>query len=126
MLSAGTSRGGILAIVHPAQRPDRFAGVVNFVGGWLGEGCQDALAVNRPTFVHGAGFPRSTLWLYADNDTFYALSHSRGNFDAFAAAGGTGSFQVYSRAQTLNGHFPVNDPVLWSVAVDEYLRQVGL
>jgi dienelactone hydrolase len=125
VLSAGTSRGGILAIVHAAQRPGYFVGAVNFVGGWLGEGCQDALDVNRPTFARGAMFQGPTIWLYGDNDSFYSLAHSRGNFDAFVAAGGRGSFGVYTRAPTLNGHFIVNDASLWSGDLDAFLGRLG-
>lgn len=121
LIEAGVSRGGILAIAHVAARPADFRGAVNFVGGWLGEGCIDAVPVNRDSFVRGAAFPGPTLWLYAENDTFYSVAHSRANFDAFIAAGGQGSFHLYTRAPGLNGHFLINDPPLWGAAVESYL-----
>jgi hypothetical protein len=33
--------------------------------------------------------------VYGENDPFYSLAHSRANFDAFQAAGGTGSFAPF-------------------------------
>ena len=122
MLSGGISRGGVLAVAHAGLRSDQFTGVVNFVGGWLGQGCNDAAVVNRTAFLPGAAFDRPTLWLYGENDSFYSLAHSRGNFDAFVAAGGQGTFLSYVRAPGLNGHFIVNDPTLWSADLDAYLR----
>jgi dienelactone hydrolase len=124
MLSGGVSRGGILAVAHAGLRPERFTGVVNFVGGWLGEGCSDAAVVNRSGFLRGAEYDRPTLWLYGDNDSFYSLAHSRRNFDAFVAAGGQGSFLTYTRAPGLNGHLIINDPALWTADLDDYLREL--
>lgn len=124
MLNAGASRGGLLALVHLARRPEVYLGAINFVGGWLGEGCGDYLEVNRTLFEAGAAFPDDTLWLYANNDTFYSVAHSRSNFDAFTNAGGLGTFNLYTRAAGLNGHFLTNDPSLWGAAVDAYLTDL--
>jgi dienelactone hydrolase len=124
MLVAGTSRGGILSVAHIARRPDVYLGAINFVGGWLGEGCGDHAAVNQMLFQSGASFPGPSLWLYAARDSFYSLPYSRVNFDAFAAAGGFGSFKTYTRAAGLNGHFLINDPVLWGADVEAYIAQV--
>jgi dienelactone hydrolase len=113
MLAAGTSRGGILAVAHLARRPEVYLGAVNFVGGWLGEGCGDFALVNRTLFQQGAAFQGPSLWLYATNDTFYSLDHSQANFAAFTAVGGQGTFEIFNRAPGLNGHFLVNDSALW-------------
>jgi dienelactone hydrolase len=121
LVSAGTSRGGVLAVAHAGLRPGLFEGVLNFVGGWLGEGCVDATAVNRSAFARGAASGDASLWLYGENDSFYSLAHSRGSFDAFVAAGGQGTFLTYARAPGLNGHFLVNDPALWTGDLDAYL-----
>lgn len=124
MIAAGTSRGGILALAHVARRPDVHRGAINFVGGWLGEGCGDFAAVNRTLFQQGAGFPAPTLWLYAQNDSFYSLAHSQSNFAAYTNAGGLGVFETYTRAAGLNGHFLHNDAALWDSDVDDYLALI--
>lgn len=124
ILLAGHSRGGILAIAQAGRRPDAVQGAVNFVGGWLGEGCVDASAVNRATFVSGAASPHPSLWLYAAADPFYSLDHSRANFDAFTSAGGRGEFRAYQRATGLNGHFLVDDPALWEADLAAFLGRL--
>lgn len=124
MLVAGTSRGGILSIAHLARRPEAYRGGINFVGGWLGEGCGDHAAVNRTLFVAGAGFAGPSLWIYARNDSFYSVAYSESNFDAFTAAGGLGRFELYARAAGLNGHFIHNDADRWGPAVAAYLAQI--
>lgn len=124
MLVAGTSRGGILSVTYVARRPEVYLAAVNFVGGWLGEGCGDHRAVNRTLFIEAAGFPGASLWLYGVNDSFYSLPYSRDLFAAFSAAGGLGSFHEFDRGPGRNGHFLVNDPDLWAASVDAFLAQL--
>lgn len=124
MLVGGTSRGGILSIAHVARRPDAYRGAINFVGGWIAEGCGDYREINRSLFVSGAAFPGTSLWLYGENDSFYSLAYSRTNHAAFTTAGGMGTMVELRRSAGSNGHFVINDPHLWAAAVDEYLVTV--
>lgn len=124
MLVSGSSRGGILSVAYLARRPEVYRGAINFVGGWLGEGCGDFATVNRTLFVNGAAFPGRSLWIYAENDSFYSLAHSQSNFDAFSQAGGVGDFEVLQRDPGLNGHFIINDADRWAGAVDAYVDRL--
>lgn len=124
MLVGGTSRGGILSVAHTARRPDVYLGAINFVGGWLGEGCGDYRAVNKTLFEAGAGVAVPSIWLYGANDSFYSLPYSRTNFEAYETAGGLGAFHQFVRAPGLNGHFLINDPPLWETTMDGFLDQL--
>ena len=120
---AGHSRGGILAIAYAGTRPGVFRGAINFVGGWMSDQCpnRSADAINPVSFRRGAAFTRPTLWLYGEKDSFYAIAHSRMNFEAFTAAGGQGSFEVYTLAPGVNGHMLIVRQDLWGPAVETYL-----
>jgi dienelactone hydrolase len=126
LLLGGISRGGILAAAHAQLRPGVYRGVINFVGGWLGEGCADAEDVNRSTFERAAPQPSPVLWLYGENDPFYSAAHTRANFDAFLAAGGTGVFRLYRRSDPqASGHFIINEPPLWSADLETFVTSVA-
>lgn len=124
ILLAGQSRGGILSVAYAGERPDAFVGVVNFVGGWMGDRCANAVAINTVTFKRGAKFQRPTLWLYGNSDPFYSLSHSKGNFDAFVAAGGKGRFESYWVPGQNAGHTVIAHPALWTDHLSQYLESV--
>lgn len=123
-LIGGQSRGGILAVAYAGAWPADTRGVINFVGGWLGEGCGNS--VSQQIFGRGKGFGTDMLWLYGERDSFYSIAHSRGNFEAFVAAGGHARFEVFDLGEGRNGHFLVSRPELWTPAVADYLRRIGL
>ncbi|WP_204162211.1 S9 family peptidase [Variovorax sp. WS11] len=125
LLIGGVSRGGILSVAYAGAHPDWFRGVVNFVGGWVGDRCSQADAVNPVIFRRGAAFAQPTLWLYGDKDPFYALRHSRRNFDAFIEAGGRGAFESYAPPPGLDGHSIYLDRSLWAPAMERYLAQIA-
>jgi pimeloyl-ACP methyl ester carboxylesterase len=122
ILFVGQSRGGALSMAYAGDHPERTLGVINFVGGWMGERCPVAEVVNQTVFKRAARFDRPTLWLYGRNDSFYSIAHSRLNFAAFREAGGKGTFQEFDVGR--NGHFVIGSPRLWSVPVSEYLESL--
>ena len=124
MLLAGQSRGGILAVAYAGERPDTFVGVVNFVGGWMGDRCANATTINTTAFKRGAKFTRATLWLYGEGDPFYSLSHSKANFEAFLSAGGKGRFESYWVPGQNSGHSLIEHPRLWSDHLTQYLGSI--
>ncbi len=126
MLIGGQSRGGIASVAYAGLKPARFLGVINFVGGWMGDRCVNAEAINTNGFQRGASFATPMFWLYAENDPFYRVSHSKNNFDAFVKAGGKGSFRTYEPARGISGHSLISLPDLWQTDVAAYLDQLGL
>ncbi|MFK7965751.1 MAG: alpha/beta hydrolase family protein [Burkholderiaceae bacterium] len=122
MLIGGQSRGGLLSVVYAGTRPEKFMGAINFVGGWMGDRLEATRAINREAFLRGAGTGTSSLWLYADQDPFYSLEHSRANFAAYMAAGGKGEFHALAVKPKQNGHQVIADSQLWGARVDAFIK----
>ncbi len=121
ILISGVSRGGILSVAWAGRNPDQTQGVVNFVGGWLGEGCCDAEEVNKKLFRSGGAYPRKMLWINGEDDTFYSLPCSRKNFAAFQDAGAQGAFHEFRVKGKNNGHWVHVIPTLWNDLLLGYL-----
>ena len=117
----GLSRGGILSLAYSSRHPDLSAGVVNFVGGWISDKCWYADKINTETFRASARYPGATIWLYGENDALYSMDHSRGNFNAFTAAGGHGVFHSYFIGPGANGHLLLSNPGLWEQDLSAFL-----
>jgi len=124
ILIGGVSRGGVLAIAYAGMHPEQVLGVLNFVGGWMGEGCSNAAEINGALFQRGGKFGRPTLWLYGQHDRYYSIGHSRSNFDVFKKAGGNGEFFEYAVPGGI-GHVLLAYPNLWSGDVEGYLTAIG-
>ena len=121
VLAGGISRGGVLTMAHADARPADIVGALNFVGGWLGQGCGDDAVVNDTLFGRAADWGGPSLWLYGENDPFYTTAYSRARFDRFEAAGGVGNFIAYTPPVGVNGHFISEFPNLWADDVDAFL-----
>lgn len=126
VLIGGHSKGGILAIAFAATQPDRFVGVLNFVGGWVGERCETAEKINTPAFVKAAAFPRPTLWLNGERDPYYSIAHSQKHFAAFTSAGGNGSFHALTFGPLRNDHQIVRNRAIWSDPMSLFLNTLNL
>ena len=124
LLIGGHSRGGFLALAFAGVRPDLFRGVLNFVGGWVDEHGPASEMINPVIARRGAKFPGSSVWLYAKNDPFYSVAHSRKNFHAFEVAGGQGHFHVLETLPGQDGHHILSLTGLWGPVVDGFLERV--
>lgn len=123
---AGQSRGGILSVAYAAERPAAARAVINFAGGWTGDGCDRyGEGFNAPTFAAAGQRVRvPMLWLYAEGDSYYGVASIRRYHEAFARAGGTATFRLFPDFGS-DGHRLVDRVDLWGSAVDEFLRGLG-
>ena len=122
---SGVSRGGFLSVIYAGRHPAGIVGVINFSGGWFGEGMPLYSGFNFQEFDqagHDAKVPM--LWLYADHDSYYSLKFVESEFADFEKAGGAGDL-VEVRDMTGEGHMLAMRPDKWRQAVTDYLNKIA-
>jgi dienelactone hydrolase len=96
IVSVGQSFGGATSIALAARTPPGLLAAINFAGGGggepksrPGEPCDShRLAEMFGSYGKDARVP--TLWIYAENDRYFAPRHVRTWYDAFRSQGGSG------------------------------------
>jgi dienelactone hydrolase len=126
VLIIGNSAGGWGVVALAARNPPGVAALVNISGGRgghnlgrPGENCApDRLVAAAAAFGTTARVP--TLWLYAENDTYFPPALSRRLADAFRASGGRADYTLVTAAGP-EGHDLIADPTAWSAPLAAFL-----
>lgn len=122
---AGHSAGAFGSLAYAARDPAGLRAVVNFSGGRGGR------HLNRPMnncapdrlVAAAARFGRTTrvptLWIYAENDTFFPPELSRSMAHAFTGAGGRAEYHLLPPL-TGEGHFAIRSDA-WTGVLQNFL-----
>lgn len=127
VLGLGVSVGGASMLAWAATRPEGLVGIVNVSGGTgsptAGKNCdEDALVSAFASF--GARSRVPTLWLYAENDSFFGPDLVRRLHTAFTRDGGQATLSLFGPVGE-DGHqlwYLFDGRMLWLPAVDQFLR----
>ena len=129
VLVVGVSTGGWASLALASQRPDLMAAVVNIAGGRGGHAwgrnnsvCgADELVKAAHDFALSARAP--TLWLYAENDSYFGPALVAKMASAWTEAGGKAEYDPLPAYGT-DGHDIVDDRAGWDVwgkSLDQFL-----
>jgi pimeloyl-ACP methyl ester carboxylesterase len=131
VLGVGVSVGGAAMLAWASMQPRGAVAIVSLSGGTgamePGRNCdEDALVSVIGSYGLSSRVP--TLWLYAENDTFFGPSVVQRMHAAYAQAGGAAEVNIFGRLKD-DGHelwerFDGN--LLWLPALDRFLRAHGL
>ncbi|MGE3712074.1 MAG: alpha/beta hydrolase family protein [Hyphomicrobiaceae bacterium] len=117
---AGISSGGWASLALSGRDIPGLRGVVNFAGGRGGHAGGRANAIcGRKRLVSDAGRLGSasrvpSLWLYAQNDSYFSPRLATTMFRAFVSAGARARLQI-TPAYGREGHYLANDQAGWSL-----------
>lgn len=124
VLLAGNSRGGALSVAYAGMHPDAVAGVINFVGGWMGDACPAADEINLGLLRRGAASPAPMIWLYGQDDTYYDNGTPARLFDVVRQDGANATLHMFDVQGANNGHYILAVPTLWQSTVSALLETI--
>lgn len=127
----GQSAGGWGALALAGRNPPTVRAVINFAGGRGGRAdgqpdnncAPDRLVAAAGIFGRSARIP--TLWLYSENDSFFAPALSKRMAEAFQSGGGIPEYHLL-RPFGADGHIFIErgDAVpLWAPLVEKFLAR---
>ena len=131
VLGLGMSVGGAAMLAWAATRPEGLVGVVNLSGGTgalLPERNCDEDGLVSAFASYGTRSRVPTLWLYAENDSYFAPVLVRRMHAAFTHGGGDAKLDLFGPVGE-DGHqlWRLFDGLmLWLPALDRFLRAHGL
>ena len=127
----GQSVGGFVTTAVAADNPDGVVAAINFAGGSGGDPvehpgvpCQgDRLEAMYARFGKTARVPM--LWIYTQNDRFFAPQYSSAWHSAFVKAGGNADYRLLAPFAD-NGHMLfARGTDVWEPVVSEFLDRQG-
>jgi dienelactone hydrolase len=129
IIAAGESAGGFSSLALASLMPRGLVAVITFAGGRGSTGphqiCQRGKLIEA--FAHYGRTARvPTLWIYAENDSFFGPQTAQEFFRAFTSTGGIAEFIAHP-AHGEDGHnFVYRGIALWTPYVDAFLRKHNL
>ncbi len=131
VLGLGVSVGGAAMLAWAATRPKGLVGVVNISGGSGAfkpeNNCDEDRLVS--TFAaYGARSPAPTLWLYAENDSYFGPGLVRRLHGAYTREGGEATLALFGSVGR-DGHQLWDlfaGRALWLPTLDQFLRAQNL
>jgi dienelactone hydrolase len=126
MIAAGESAGGFSSIALSSNAPRGLVAVISFAGGRGSTGphqiCQqDKLLQAFANYGRTSRVP--TLWIYADNDSFFGPKVAQQFVNAFKSTGGIAEFIAHPRHGEDGHNFVYRGIGLWTNYVDDFLRK---
>ncbi|MBO9538659.1 prolyl oligopeptidase family serine peptidase [Herbaspirillum sp.] len=131
VLLVGQSVGGYSTVATAALAPAGLVGAINFAGGSGGDPVSRPGNPCQPQLLEDmyARFGKTTkvptLWIYTENDLYFAPVHSKAWHAAFEKAGGTADYHLLPPFGK-NGHLLFSNGMeIWSPIVSAFLEKLG-